>query len=141
MQREQFREGYEIRAIIGGNIDKIFHLLFKFGLRSDFAHLELYGRDTNRLRQTVMRTLGHKLRFDRQRIFPEHMDSIAAGRFVGRHVVFQDAERHEALVQLKIDHRIAELLVENRGQIIGRVGKFALAPLIAGQSAAKDYAF
>jgi hypothetical protein len=87
-----------------------------------------------------MRCLRHQLGFGCQRVLPEHMHRIAAGRLVGRHIILQYPERDKALVQLEIYHGIAKLLVDHGGQIIDRIGIFALAPGIAGQAPAKDNA-
>ena len=138
MQREQFRESDEVGTIIGRHVDKIFHLFLEFGLRGDLAHLELHGRDTHRLWQPVMRGLRDQLGIRCQRIFPEHMHRMAARRRVARHIVLQDADWHKALVQLKIDHWIAKLLVDYGRHIICRFGIFAFAPGIAGHPPAKD---
>ena len=66
------------------------------------------------------RGAGRRHRF-RQRVGPAHMDSMAAGLFVIRQVVFQDAERFKVLLELEIDNLIADLHFLHSAEIVIRV--------------------
>ena len=138
LQREEFREGDEIGAVVGGDVDEILDLLLELVDRTDPPHLELHGRNAHPFGQGRIPEARLRLdRFLRQRIAPEHLRRVAAGFEILRHVILQYTENLEALTQLEGQDRIAQLGVLHGAHIVASIGILLGEALIARDAAAE----
>ena len=108
LQREQLRKHREVRLVVGDHIDEILDLLLANLERGERALLILNGCHAHGL-QAARRGAGDYHRVLRHlRVAPDHMRRKAARFMIERQIIGQDADRLEAVANLKADHRIAQ---------------------------------
>ena len=140
LDREQLGEDHEVRLGVRGLLHEVGHDLGELVEGVDRALAVLNGGDTHRGRalQVHMRVADHVLTVLVFRVAPEQVGAVAHGGLVRRQVVRHHPEELIALIELKAQHRVADLLVYHRLDIGLGAAVFLVTPFEARQPPGKD---